>query len=202
MRALILAGIVTLLTGCFGGTGTRMTPAGYDFAVMPAAAETAQPIILGQIEVQSPTWLDTTAMQYRLAYADQARRQAYAESRWVAPPAKLLEHRLKQRLLPVSMGGQAAGCRLRIELDEFVQVFDAPDSSRALLEMRATLLPPRAQIPLAGRSFRLAPAAGADARAGAAAFAAASMQLGEEIGTWLEHAVGRTPALLERCRLG
>lgn len=40
--------------------------------------------MLRQLDVQSPQWLDTVAMQYRLAYADRARREVYAGSRWVA----------------------------------------------------------------------------------------------------------------------
>lgn len=157
--------------------------------------------MVGQIEVLSPSWLDTTAMQYRLAYADRARREIYAGSRWVAPPAKLLEQQLKRRLL----GGvgavriQPAGCRLSVELDEFVQVFDAPEMSRVIIEARAALLAPRAATFLARQRFTVIKTASADARSGAVALDAAARQFGEEIEDWLRQ--GATE-IFDRCRLG
>ena len=198
MRTVILATISLLLPGCIGGTGLNV--ARYDFASAPARPDSGQPVIVHQIEVQAPPWLDTPAMQYRLAYADKGRREIYAGSRWVAPPARLLEQLLKQRLLSGSAGMPEAGCRLRVDLDEFVQVFDTPGSSRALLEVRAALLAPRAEIPLARRGFSQAPAAGADARAGAVAFDDAARQLAGEIASWLKHAASDAPAIFERCR--
>lgn len=198
MRALIL-GSILLLAGCFGGTGTRPIPASYDLSSAPMAADSGSPGILRQIEVGAPPWLDTAAMQYRLAYADRARREIYAGSRWVAPPAGLLELQLKQRLLG---GGspriQSAGCRLRVELDEFVQVFTAPETSQVAVEARVALLAPRAETLLARQRFRVVLAAGADARSGALALDAAARQFGAEIENWLERVDGE---ILDRCRL-
>lgn len=141
-------------------------------------------------------------MQYFLAYADATRREVYAESRWAAPPARLLEKALARRLLSGNAGIQSAGCRLRVELDEFAQVYDAPGSSHALLEVRAMLMAPRANVLLLRRSFRQSPATGADARAGVLGFAAATRDLGAEIEHWLDQMALEQPALIERCRLG
>ena len=141
-------------------------------------------------------------MQYILAYADGARREVYAESRWAAPPARLLEKALARRLLSGTSEIHSAGCHLRVELDEFVQVYDAPGSSLALVELRAMLMAPRANVLLLRRSFRQSPAAGADARSGVLAFATATHDLGAEIERWLKQMTEQMPALVESCRAG
>jgi cholesterol transport system auxiliary component len=90
--------------------------------------------------------MDGTAMYYRLAYQNAAVPQPYAESDWVMSPAALLTQRLQSNLadkengerLHVSMHG-AASYTLHGELVEFEQIFDAPDRSRGVLRLRATL---------------------------------------------------------------
>jgi cholesterol transport system auxiliary component len=50
-------------------------------------------------------------MQYRLAYAQATRRQAYVESRWAAQPAQLVELALKRAIRTGEAGLAApAGC--------------------------------------------------------------------------------------------
>jgi len=200
----LAATMALLLSACFGDAGKRPSPASYDFAAALAAPDSVPPsrLSLRQIEVQAPAWLESPAMQYILAYADPARREIYAESRWVAPPARLLEKALARRLLSGTSGIQSAGCRLRVELDEFAQVYDAPGSSRALVEARAMLLAPRGNVLLLRRSFRQSPATGADARAGVVAFTNATRDLGVEIDHWLNQMADEMPALIERCRNG
>ena len=99
MRAPFLLPLVLFLSACFGGTGARLTAATHDLSSAQPEPGSGQAGILRQVEVQSPPWIDTTTMQYRLSYADRTRREAYAASRWAAPPARLLEQKLKQRLL-------------------------------------------------------------------------------------------------------
>jgi len=200
MRTLFLVPMLLLLTACSGGAGTRLSPATHDLSSPQPEANSAHAGILRQVEVQSPPWLDTTAMQYRLSYADRTRREAYAASRWAAPPARLLEQKLKQRLLGglVPMQEQAGGCRLRVDLDEFVQDFVKPETSQVILEASATLLAPRADIFLARQHFRVVQPAGGDAPSGVVALAAAVRQFGDEIDGWLKQAGSET---LKQCRL-
>lgn len=200
MRTWSLMPMVLLLSACFGGTA-RLAVSTHDLS--PARTETTsgQAGVLRQIEVQGPSWLDTPAMQYRLSYADRTRREAYAASRWAASPARLLEHKLGQRLL----GGagavpvQAGGCRLRVELNEFVQDFVKPESSQAVIEARVSLLAPRSDTLLARRDFRVVELAGRDAPGGVVAMEAAARRFGDEIENWLRQSGSET---LKHCGLG
>jgi len=198
-----------LLSGCFGGAGGQIEPAYYDIpgnsdanrsVSVPAIAPASPGLPVRLAGVQAPGWLMTPAMQYRLAYADASRRLSYAESRWVAPPAELLELALKRGNIVGNAHVAADGCQLLVSLDEFIQVFDAPGSSRALLETRVALLAPRDSTLLAQHIFSQAPAAGADARSGVAAFAVALHDLNAELGAWLLQLGRDSPALIERCR--
>lgn len=194
MRTQLLIPVVLLLSACFGGTGTRPSSAIHDLGPARPQAASGQVGILRQVEVQSPSWLDTSALQYRLSYADKTRREAYAASRWAAPPARLLEQKLKQRLLGgiVSMHVEGGGCRLWVDLDEFVQDFVKPETSQVILEASASLLAPRADILLARQHFKVVQPAGGDARSGVVAAEAAARQFGDEIESWLKQAGSET----------
>ena len=148
-----------------------------------------------------PSWLDSSALQYRLAYQGNQRRQNYAESRWVAPPAELVSNTLRKRMF----SGEAAGaCRLRVDLDEFVQVFDTADASRAAVEARVQLLAHGGEL-LARHSFSLSrAAASADARGAVAAFSGAVEDLSTALHDWLGGLGGETKQgsnIATRCRI-
>jgi len=192
MRILCL--IVLLLSGC---ATLRHSPARYDLGTPKSGGGPPLALTLATIEVRSPSWLETPLMQYRLAYAQDTRREAYADSRWVAPPAELVELALQRRLL--TGGAPAPGCRLVVELDEFVQAFDRPGESQALLEARAMLLSPRGGSLLARQRFSERQPAGADAGSGVAALSITTARLGSDLGTWLDRAAD-SPGIAARCR--
>ena len=187
-----------LLAACAGGPARE--PAHFDLGA--ASGEWRSPgFVLRTVEVQGPSWLGTTTMQFRLAYADGVRRQGYAESRWVAPPIELLEQALKTRIVATEATRSDAGCRLRVDLDEFIQRFDAPADSRLVLEARATLLAARGDQLLGRRAFAIAqPAPSPDARGGAAAAAAAVQAVTRDMNAWLAGLAREQPAVVERCR--
>lgn len=168
----------TSIAACVGNVRQNEVAA-YDLGPAAVVWRPVTPA-LRDIDVAAPSWLGGGAMHYRLLYADGQRRMAYAESRWAAPPAQLLERALKRQ--PAAGEG---GCRLRIELDELAQVFDAPQSSRMVLEARAALLLPRGDAVVARKAFALQEPAGADAKSGAAAAAAAARAFGGALGVWL-----------------
>jgi cholesterol transport system auxiliary component len=140
------AAAVPLLTACGTPRGSvtqfdlGLPPTGTALEPRPANARTLA-------KVSAPARLDSPAIVYRLAYDDADQVRAYAQSQWVAAPASLLSQRLRERLtLAVSAGTARAGetppsdYLLRVELEEFSQVFDTPQTSHALLQACATLV--------------------------------------------------------------
>ena len=75
--------------------------------------------------------LNGPAMHYRLAYAEPLRRLTYAESRWAAPPAELLQAFLERRFFAFpDADASGNGCRLELVIDEFEQRFEGQDVPR------------------------------------------------------------------------
>lgn len=134
------------------------------------------------LEVRLPAWFDAADMAYRLNYQDPQRLYAYTQARWAGQPATLLQQRLRQKLAIVPGG---ATCTLRLELDEFSQVFQTSSQSRALLQGEALLLG-KARNVLARQSIRIEAAAGGDAASGAVALAGATDTLATQLLPLLE----------------
>lgn len=140
--------------------------------------------------VDAPNALDNPLMYYRLNYANNQQRRPYANSRWTMPPAQLLTERLKTRMaqagsavLPESHGALNVPV-LRVELDEFTQLFDSPDQSVAHVVLRAALFDGRKLM--TQKTFaRQVPAPSPDAGGGARALAAASDAIITEMMGWL-----------------
>jgi cholesterol transport system auxiliary component len=182
MRAFLSLLAALALAGCVPNNVRQGEAAAYDFGTGTGTGPWPGPG-LRKLDVAAPSWLGTAAMQYRLAYNEGARRRAYLDNRWAAPPAELLERALRARAVDAG-SGPASGCRLRLELDEFAQVFDTAQASRLVVAVRARLLS-RAEQPLAARGFSVERPAGADARAGVAAASAAVQELGDRLAAWL-----------------
>ena len=201
-----------VLTGC-AQPGASVRPAVYDFgpgAVSAAPASPARapaplaPLLITEIE-SSPA-LDSTAVLYRLAYADAQQLQAYAHARWSMTPAQLLRQRLRARLgeqhallntgdslLSGTKTAPPPPLNLRLELEEFSQLFDTPEQSTGLLRLRATLTQasPTGQQLINQRSFTLQrPAPSPDAPGGVQALAEASEAVALEVEAWVA-GVGR-----------
>lgn len=181
-------------------------PALYDFGpgsltATPAEAEPRLPALALDLVEASPA-LDSTAVLYRLAYADKQQLRPYALARWSMTPAQLLRQRLRQHLSQrrallspgdISDGDTASPVLLRIELEEFSQLFEAPDQSTGLLRLRASLTQPgpKGEKWLAQRSLtvqRRAPTA--DAPGGVRALTVATDAALQELDQWLQ-ALGR-----------
>lgn len=158
--------------------------------------------------------LSGTAVLYRLSYADVQQLKPYALARWSMPPAQLLGQRVRAHLslrravttpgdivipTPARQRGPAAHTpapvaapepllNLRLELEEFSQVFASPQTSAALVRVRATVSQRSAsgESLLAQRSFITQhPAPTPDAQGGVRALAAAAEQISTDIGEWL-----------------
>lgn len=172
-------------------------PAVYDFGPGKLAAPPAHQITpltaLGLAEIEASPALDSTAILYRLAYADTQKLQPYTLARWSMPPAQLVRQRLREHLeqrRPLLNTGDstATPLTLRMELEEFSQLFEAPDRSVGLLNLRATLSGTRAngEKLLVQRSIIVQqPAPSADAAGGVRALKAAADAAAQEIEQWL-----------------
>jgi cholesterol transport system auxiliary component len=180
-RRALLAALAAAAAGCSVLPQPAAPGAEYDFGPAPAAAAT--PRVPGTVlvpEVSAPGWLENGALVYRLAYRDGASPRAYANSRWVTSPPALYTARLRGSVAASSSGGAVApgdnaryDAALRVEIVEFSQVFDAPEASRAVVQVRGTLV--RDQRVAAQRTFTAERrAATADAAGGAAALAGAA----------------------------
>lgn len=199
MRLPALLAALVVVAGCTGGV-RQAEIAYYDLGTAPRI-DGAQAVPLRTIDVSAPSWLGTAGMQYRLAYADGSRRDAYAEARWAAPPAELLEVALRRRIVSGETDITSAGCKLRIDLDEFAQVFDSPTASRAVAEARVLLLAAKSDQLVARRGLSLSrPAASPDARGGVAAFAALTTDISSDVAFWLVKLAKENPRAVERCR--
>jgi cholesterol transport system auxiliary component len=201
MRKTLLFLSVVLFAGCGGGAKSVSNVASYDLGAVQAAPNNRIVASLRSIDVFAVSWLDSSAMQYRLLYSANQRRQNYAESRWVAPPAELVGHALRKRMLSGAAGG---ACRLRVDLDEFAQAFDSAKDSRGVIEARVQLVAPSGGEILARRSFSLSrPAASADAGGGVTALAGAVEALSTELHDWLgglDRAGAPGLNIAQRCR--
>lgn len=199
-----LALAASVLAGC-AGPERPVRAMQYDFG--PGATQVQPstrmaplpPIALAEIDAGGA--LDSSAMLYRLGYADANQLRPYAQARWTAAPAQLVRQRvreqLSQRRVVLNTGEGAALLRsggvaprvLRLELEEFSHLFESPTQSAGVLRLRATLAEntPSGEKLLAQRVVIVQrPARTADAPGGVRALAAATDAAAEELSQWLQ----------------
>ncbi len=184
MRRVIAAIAASVLLAACGGVGTLPKAITlHDFGA-PAEARYEPAIALRVVEVRAPSWLGSSGMQYRFADQADQRRLTYTQNRWVAAPAELVQTAMRRAYdMALPEGG---GCLLRVELDEFSQVFDTATESRGVIAARALLISPRADALLAEtRLSETVPAPSPNAAGGALALREASHALIANVARWL-----------------
>jgi len=183
MRWLVLLLSCFLLGACFtaGKRGGETAVAVYDLGPVASARPAflrAQPMAL---EVRMPLWFDAPGINYRLAYAEPARLREYARARWAGPPAQLIQQNLVRDLGLMLSGQGKALCLLRLDIDEFSQVFASPVSSHGVLQGRVQWLD-RSRARLAEHPVNIEiAAASADSAGGVAALTEAVEELTQQI---------------------
>ena len=198
--------LLVLLGACSALPDRPQRPVTYDFGPGVITAPTAgadKPLpALALAEVEPSGLLEgSTGVLYRLAYADAQKLLPYAQARWSTPAAQLVRQRLRetlgQRRAVFSAGESAALMRtngtlphvLRVDLEEFSQIFDSPGSSAGVVRLRVTLLDstPEGDRLLGQRLVVVQrPAASPDAAGGVRALAQAADAAAQEIEAWLE----------------
>jgi cholesterol transport system auxiliary component len=189
-RVLAVATMAWALTACAVPT-PPVARTVYDFGPLSADTRgstpaTSPPLALADIEA-SPA-LDSTDVQYRFAYANAQELRPYTLARWSMPPALLVQQRVRTALAahgPVLVPGEASPAfTLKLELEEFSQVFDAPGRSQGVLQLRATLL--KGTTLAAQHSFSArAQAPSADVAGGTLALSKATDQAAAELADWV-----------------
>lgn len=198
-RASALFLVFFLALGGCANSIQSVRPALYDFGPGPLAATpinaTANraPLILGTIEA-TPA-LESLSVHYRLGYANGQQLKPYSQARWSMAPAQLIRQRLNEQLglsrailNPGESGlaGADAPATLRVDLEEFSQLFLTPTQSVGLIRLRATLIQPSQTPRVVQHSVVVQrPAPSADALGGVQALTAATDAAVLEIDTWL-----------------
>jgi len=209
-----LASGLTLVAGC-SVIDKPARAAMYDFGpgvlarqalATPAAPVPALPPLAVADIATSGGALENQAVLYRLGYLDNQQLRAYSQARWTMPPAQLVRQRLRERLgqqravlnaregVALNRSQNANMPLLRLELEEFSQVFSAPDASVGLLRLHATLveITPAGERLLAQRSLAVQrPATSADAAGGVRALTAATDAAIDELDGWLRQMPSR-----------
>lgn len=203
---------VLLMLGALTGCGSILpTPPQradvYDFGpgVQQLTDQTAQntirpPIALGDF---TSTGLPDgrTAVFYRLAYANAQQLNPYTLARWSQAPATLMQQAVRDRLSPqraviygnTNIDQQIKGGKsptvLRVEVEEFSQVFSSERDSVGLVRVRASLIDSlKAGDELVAQRLFVAqrPAASPNAAGGARALADAAGQVADDVAKWVE----------------
>ena len=199
MNRLLLAAFAVLsalsvlsLGGCAGTVRGKAPVAVYDFGqpvrVGAGNAEAEKGGLAGRLalDVRAAPWLDGTGIDYRLAYGDPLRRSQYADSRWAAQPALLLAQQLRRQIGFAAVDSVAADCVLRVELQEFSQVFATPLASQGVLQGQVSLIDGKRRL-IAGQALNIErPAPTPDAAGGVQALVAAGEELGKQLAAWLD----------------
>lgn len=199
-----------ILAACSALPDKPLRAVTYDFGPGMVAASAVQtsnasqalpPVALAEID--SGAALNGSAVLYRLMYFNAQELRPYAQARWSMPPAQLLRQRLSARLgqsravlnpgeaIGGTLGSAAAAgpWALRLELEEFSQLFESTTVSAGLLRLRATVVQPTAQGEklMGQRTFVVQrPAATADVAGGVQALTAASDAVVLEVDQWLQ----------------
>ena len=204
-RTLMALGVVAVLAACSALPDKPAPVVRYDFGLPAPVTTTGAPAAVGtplvMAKFKATGAIDAnTAIYYRLAYANDRERHPYTQARWSASSTQLIQQRVRdalsqrravlmdddgatQALVPAALPAM-----LRVEVDEFSQVFDSTATSRGVLRMRATLteLTPRGEKWLGQQVIDVSePASSADVAGGAAAMATATTRAAQQIDQWL-----------------
>ncbi len=206
LRAAAAFAAAALMAGCSALPAPPPRADVYDFGPGPLAGAPADrgaqlpPIALPEVAVAGPVE-GSTAVLYRLAYDDPRHLRPYGQARWSQPPAQLVQQALRDQLglrRAVLMGDEGASqlvdtgkppVVLRVEIEEFSQVFQSPKASTGVLRLRASLADSTqaGEKLMAQRVFVVQrPAPTADARGGTLAMAEAAAMAAQDVAQWVE----------------
>ncbi|HYE36336.1 hypothetical protein [Methylocaldum sp.] len=151
----------------------------HDLGPLPSRAD-GSPAAWSAVDVDAPEWLRGDRIRYRFVYSDPTRVGFYTLDRWIAPPSELLAQRF-------ALLGDGGPFRIRIELEEFEQIFERPGSARAVIRFRALVYELGSNKRLAERMFQLSRISpSADAAGAVASFAGLTDESVSTVRAWVE----------------
>lgn len=197
---IILPAVILLLTGCTVTPHANVPLAVHSLGILHTSdinastdqRPTRSPSLL-VVDATTPVWLDSRAIQYRLAYHDPTQLYTYANSHWAATPAAMLTLQIRNRLLtetghPVIKPGDGAQAdyALQVDLTEFTQFFDSADSSHAVINLNASLIKRKTRTLFAQHNFSIhQETATKDAAGAVRALTEASDKLTKNLVDWI-----------------
>ena len=205
LRLAVAGSVAALLVGCAAWPQKPLPVARYDFGLdaQPVSTDamrgSTRILVLGPVKASGMPDFSTSIL-YRLAYANDQELRPYTQARWNTPATQLIAQRVRSALSrgrPVLMDADGAmqallpdglPSMLRLEVEEFSQVFDAADRSQGVLRLRATLteLTPKGEKWLGQQMFQVVkPSKTPDAAGGSAALAAATADAAQQLDAWL-----------------
>ncbi len=197
-KILLFALILYSFSGCTTFHKTPSTIATYDFGRQHQPQNSSKQLFTQKkslliTDASVPSWLDNTAIHYRLLYHNPSQSYIYANSRWIAPPAAILTQKIRDRIIAdtheqvIKNNSTAkADYILHIELDEFVQVFDTINKSHVVIGIRASLIERNSRHLFAQKDFSVKEQTPtADAAGAVFSLTSASNHLINELVEWL-----------------
>lgn len=192
----VLTMCLLALGGCSAASRQNVVPRHYTLGSLTNVATPASPHasdpVLRVARIEMPAWLHGTGLYYRLAYRNGDVIAAYANSDWAAPPAAMLEQRLRGalddggwRAVVGPASNAQADFTLHASVDDFSQVFTSPSESFGVLDVTVTLDGANDAL-VAQRHFHFrVPAPTVDAAGGVEALDAASRDFVHQLRDWL-----------------
>ena len=196
-----------LLSGCSALPDKPVRAVLYDFGpgeptATPAVRQAPLPALAIDDVSTSGGALDNQSVLYRLTYQNAQELRPYTLARWSTPPAQLIRQRVREQLgqrrsIFDARGGLALNRSqnavlpliLRLDLEEFSQVFTASETSVGLLRLRATLIEQTTggeKLVAQRHVVAQRPAPTADAQGGVVALTQATDAAIEEIDAWVQ----------------
>ncbi|MDE2460810.1 MAG: membrane integrity-associated transporter subunit PqiC [Gammaproteobacteria bacterium] len=177
MKTILWVLIAAVLAACSILPKPAPPPVLHDFGPPASAPAAAVPV---EVSVSAPLWLDDTAIYYRLMYSDPTQLRAYADHRWLAPPAQLLQARLRG-----AFANRSPHYRLEVQLLDFEQVFDTAQSAHISLRAQASLRDLSSGTAIGERMFAVTQSTSPDVQGAVSGDAQAANELLARLEQWV-----------------
>ncbi len=170
--ATLMLTVVTACVNIHGNDQVKTGPAFYDFGLSVDRSFNIE-TTLSIEQISAIDALNNNRIRYRLDYQNPSQVFTYNDSRWVIPPAQLLNHVVRTRI--ITMTSNVPNCGLKLQIEGFDHVFNSPTESQGIVEISAMLVIKKTHQVISNTLIsQSSPANSADASGGTAALQKAS----------------------------